>query len=390
MSLPILDKIKVYFPDQKKSSVKNLLIMCASIFEAESTNLNKVKRKIGKITGNLQSSPAANYRRSTRFFNLPDEEKRALMRILVFLIVFLIKDKEKIKYLTLDGTSWEIGDKKVQLLTLCIVYKGVSIPLWWEELDKKGHSNTKERKKVIRQASKVLNLKGLILLADREYIGKEWFNYLRNKGIGFIIRLKENTYVDAINEASQRARKGDIFQKARYRKLIKMAQWKRYSNIGVSKYFKMNSKTYTFVVIQNPKQDPKAPLLFFISTLKDKIEIVKTYPIRWSIECCFKHLKSNGFDLEAINLKAPLKIMLMMAIVSFLYVLCVVEGFKQLKTKKKSHYKEYKDGTKTLAVSVFVKGLDALNNMFSNLSSFLDFLIQLGMPKKLTISQNVQ
>ena len=390
MSLPLLAKISEYFPAQKSTSVKNMLIMSSAIFETESTNLNKVKRNIGKITGNLKSSPDANYKRSIRFFNLPDEEKRALMRTLVFLIVFLVGEKKKIKYLTLDGTSWEIGEKKVQLLTLCIVYEGVSIPLWWEELDKKGHSNTKERKKVIRQAGKVLNLKGLILLADREYLGKEWFKYLINKRVGFVIRLKENTYVEQINEASQRAKKGEIFQKARYSKLIAMAKWQRYKNVGLSKYFRIDQKSYTFVVIDNPKNDPKEPLLFFISTLKNKIEIVKTYPIRWSIECCFKHLKSNGFDLEAINLKAPLKIMLMMAIVSFLYVLCVIEGLKQLKKKKKSHYKKYKDGTKTLAVSVFAKGLDFLNNEFFDLESFLDFLYRLCVAKKLAISQNVQ
>lgn len=153
-----------------------------------------------------------------------------------------------------------------------------------------------------------------------------------------------------------------------------MASFRKYRKKGVGKRFKLYGKSYTFVVIKNPKEDKKEPLLYFISSLEDKVEIVKTYPIRWTIECCFKHLKSNGFDLEAMNFKDPLKIMLMMAITSFLYVLCIIEGLKQLKFKKKSDWKKYKNGKITLAVSVFAKGLDFLNNKFRDLVSFIGFL----------------
>lgn len=375
MALPLKEEITEYFPYHHKTVVKNLLITTEAIFESESTNLNKVKKKVGKVTGNLATKPSSNYIRLIRFFKV--EDKRELIRSLICLSICLLESKSVVKYLTLDGTSWELGDKKIHLITLCLVYEGVSIPIWWEELDKKGHSNFKERKRVIREASKILDLSGLILLADREYIGKEWFNYLRNKKIGFIIRLKAKTYCTEINESSERAKVKDVFQKARYSKLVHMASFRKYRKKGVGKRFKLYGKSYTFVIIKNPKEDEKEPLLYFISTLEDKVEIAKTYPIRWTIECCFKHLKSNGFDLEAINFKDPLKIMLMMAITSFLYVLCIIEGLKQLKFKKKSDWKKYKCGKITLAVSVFAKGLDYLNNKFRDLISFVGFLISL-------------
>lgn len=387
MALPLKGEITEYFPHHSKTVVKNLLITSEAIFESESTNLNKVKKKVGKVTGKLETKPSSNYIRLIRFFKV--EDKRELIRSLVCLCVCLLESKSKIKYLTLDGTSWELGDKKVHLLTLCIVYEGVSIPIWWEELDKKGHSNFKERKRVIREASKTLNLSGLVLLADREYIGRGWFNYLTNKKIGFIIRLKAKTYCTEINEASDRAKAEDIFQKARYSKLVHMASFRKYRKQGVGKRFRMYGKSYTFVVIKNRKDDPKEPLLYFISTLKDKVEVVKTYPIRWTIECCFKHLKTNGFDLEAMNFKDPLKIMLMMAITSFLYVLCIIEGLKQLKVKKKSDWKKYKSGKITLAVSIFAKGLDYLNNKFRDLESFIEFLKSLLRQENLSFFKNV-
>ncbi|MEM6320792.1 MAG: transposase, partial [Bacteroidota bacterium] len=224
MALPLEEEITEYFPYHNKTVVKNLLITTEAIFEWESTNLNKVKKKVGKVTGNLATKPSSNYIRLIRFFKV--EDKRELIRSLICLSICLLESKSVIKYLTLDGTSWELGDKKIHLITLCLVYEGVSIPIWWEELDKKGHSNFKERKRVIREASKILDLSGLILLADREYIGKEWFNYLRNKKIGFIIRLKAKTYCTEINESSERAKVNDVFQKARYSKLVHMASFR--------------------------------------------------------------------------------------------------------------------------------------------------------------------
>ena len=64
-----------------------------------------------------------------------------------------------------------------------MVINRVSIPICWEELDKKGTSNFEERKGLIETACKWYNLKGMVLLADREYIGEHWFKYLVSKGL---------------------------------------------------------------------------------------------------------------------------------------------------------------------------------------------------------------
>ena len=79
-------------------------------------------------------------------------------------------------YLTLDATSWKFGKTNIQLLVLSLVYRNVSLPLYWVNLDKKGHSWQQQRKRVLQQAMLLYPLKGMCLLADREYVGKEWFN----------------------------------------------------------------------------------------------------------------------------------------------------------------------------------------------------------------------
>jgi len=388
MSLPLPKQFTEYFSDHSQTDVKNLLITAESIFEAETTNLNKVKKKVCRVTDNYRTSPESNYKRLTRFFSL--SHKRKLVRSIMMIVCCMLDGKEKIKYLALDGTSWQLGEKKIHLITLSVVYHGVSIPIWWEELDKSGISNFQERKKVIIQASKIFNLKGLILLADREYIGREWFKYLKNKGIDFVIRLKRKVYRDEIDQACNSKTIVNPCQQARYSKLEHIAKHRRYLRNGVSKQFELMGKTYTFVVFKNPKQNAKEELLYFISSLVDKKQIITSYPIRWTIECCFKHLKSNGFRLEEINMKDAEKIMLMMGIVVFLYTLCIIEGMKKLKKCKPSDYKKFKDGSIFLTVSFFKKGLDYLNLKFNNLASFIQFLGDTLGKQKMVFLQNVQ
>jgi ribonuclease HIII len=79
-----------------------------------------------------------------------------------------------------------------------------------------------------------------------------------------------------------------------------------------------------------------------------------------------------------------------MAIVVFLYVLCICEGLKQLKKMKPSDSKKFKDGTITLTVSIFRKGLAYVHLKFNNLRTFVRYLRTILKHKNLLFLQNVQ
>jgi len=356
-----------------------LLICTQGIYAAKSTNLNEVKDKVGLILGNQSTTkPESNYQRLIRFFNIPDEEKEDLIKSLLFLGFYLLKLKgRKPKYLALDGTSWEYGVKKIHLLTLSVVINGVSIPIWWMELDKKGTSNFEERKQLMDKALSLYNLQGMILLADREYIGEQWFKYLKNKKLEFVIRLKKGIYKNYIDTQRQGENKCFKHQKWRYIGMEREAAKKQYESCGVAKQVRILGEDYTFVIFKNPKTDAEEPLVYFLSTLAKKQKVVKAYPIRWSIETCFKHLKTNGFNLEALNFKKSEKIKLMMGIVVFLYILCIGEGWLQYKTMKKSDWKKYADGSVNLAISIFRKGRSYLTGKIGNFKLFLKYLHRL-------------
>ena len=95
-------------------------------------------------------------------------------------------------YLSMDRTNWQWGKQNINILMLSITYKGIAIPLFWSLLDKKGNSNTSERialmDRFIIQFGKD-NIMGL--LADREFIGADWFRWLKKERIHFIIRIKK-------------------------------------------------------------------------------------------------------------------------------------------------------------------------------------------------------
>lgn len=382
MTLPYLDnldKLKPYFVDKDPFLINNLFVTSNSILQARTTNLNIVKNYVGGVVGNSETKPDSHYTYLVRFFGREDAEQ--LAPCLLYVTFFLLHDKFKVKYLTLDGTSWELGGKFYHFLTLCVLYEGVSIPIWWKDLGHKGISSQSERADFLQEALKRYNLKGMILLADREYIGEQWFAFLRKKGIHFIIRLKKEiyrTYVDQqLTPVACMSRRYDSGQKKRYSHLKRLAHSPIYQNTGVAKYILIDEEIYLFVMYKNPnhKADKEDETLFFLSSLNKKEQVLRNYPLRWTIECCFKHLKSNGFNLETINIRGAAKENLMFTILVFLYTFSIVQGLKEY-IKSNKIFKKYQSGKTSLAVSVFKKGNDKLICTLNNIQIFYKIVVQ--------------
>lgn len=308
-------------------------------------------------------------------------------------------------YLTLDGTKWEYDDTFIHLLTLCIVVDGVGIPIWWEDLSKEGHSSQAERLSFFKKALERYDLRGKCLLADREYIGRDWFSFLRQKGIvpiaiGIVIRLKKGIYRNEVDAWTARSTNKETAQHLRYSALEHRAKLSKYHGKGVAKEVYIEDEKYLLVVVRNQNwktgDNPNEELLYLLTTLNKRTKAIKAYKIRWSIECCFKCLKSKGFvpiaiGMEAINVKGDEKIFLMVALVSFLYTLCVIQGLEiAKKSSKKSDLKRFKNGTVTLAKSYFKRGKEELKKFLYNIFDFVTFISKLLTAAKPPINLFVQ
>ena len=101
----------------------------------------------------------------------------------------------------IDRTNWKLGSIHFNLLVLSIAFKGIAIPIYWQNLGKGGTSNTAER---MYSVVKIIQLVGKnrisCILGDREFIGHEWFSWLAKSQIDFAIRIKGNTLVKRSEE----------------------------------------------------------------------------------------------------------------------------------------------------------------------------------------------
>ena len=96
--------------------------------------------------------------------------------------------------LTIDRTNWKWGKSNLNIFMLGVVYKGIAIPLYWQMLDKRGNTNHLERCELIERFIKQFGKDNLeMIVADREFVGEKWFNWLTNNHIPFAIRIKKNS-----------------------------------------------------------------------------------------------------------------------------------------------------------------------------------------------------
>jgi len=365
-----------------RAVVKNTLIVAESILRCQSLNLNKVKDVVPLVTGKATNKASGDYKRLTRFFDKgkietkEDKEKyeelMGYLRSLCWLILF---NQEKgsrrsfnikhVKYLLLDGTKWDFGSHHLHLLTLCITIGDVAIPIWWEDLEKAGHSSQAERISYLGKVLKMYNLQDMTLIADREYIGYKWFKELKKKNIRFVIRVKEGIYHECINRAvglSWEELKAKAEKKAKGKK--------------VSKRFSLDGLDLHYIILKNPRPDADDELIHLVSDWDSPSAAAKIYELRWQIEVCFKHLKTNGLNLEQMSVRGKEKRHLMMAIAILVYILAIREGIieEAILKDKVLYKKDTYTGYYYRVESIFKKGLSILIRKLLQAKYFSNYL----------------
>ena len=84
-------------------------------------------------------------------------------------------------------------------------------------------------------------------------------------------------------------------------------------------------------------------------------------PAKYTTECCFKYLKTNGFDLENQNLAQVHQVEILTALLAWLYTVCVAGGIieqqEKLELGRRIKFKTYKNQKKSLDRLLFNAGL---------------------------------
>ena len=237
----------------------------------------------------------------------------------------------------MDRTNWRWGKKNINLLVLSACYKGVAIPLYCIALDKKGNSDTSERIQLIDYFIEGFGRKKIAcLLGDREFIGEDWFKYLRNLKIPFDMRVKKNHVTT--NSRGLEVSINALFYGLKVDEFSAL-QGKR-KLMGQELYLSALRLKDGELLILASSEDPEGALT--------------RYARRWEIETLFSCLKGKGFNFEDTRITELERIESMMAVLSIAFAWAHKVGDWRHKNQKPIKAKKHG----RLSVSYFRYGLD--------------------------------
>ena len=268
------------------SRLQTLCLLLIGIASARTVNLSHLSGEMP-----TQAKVESTYRRLQRFFQhvVLGEDWSAQ---LVIRMLGLFGNWN----LCLDRTNWKIGRKQINLLVLAVATRPYRVPLIWTVLGKAGNSNTKERIALMKRYLDLFGAESIkCLLADREFIGLDWLDFLHDQDIPFIIRVRSNLYV-LCEDGTRRS----------LRELLRTCRGERAftAHFGTSKDAEPVWLNFTAKRIQGKE------LLIVVSN-RLAHHALTTYRMRWAIECMFAEAKTKGFNLEDTRLSIAKKLSLL-------------------------------------------------------------------------------
>ena len=346
--------------------IKTLLLLIQCILRSGTVCVYKNRSEAGAATGKRDLVKESIYKTFLRFFSMKCKD------VFCICIIYLIINTLQLDgcvYLVMDRTNWKIGKTNINILYLGLLLpNGSFIPILFDPLEKRGNSNTTERKDILGRFCDIWQQNGLkkgVFLGDREFIGVTWFKAILQAGFSLVIRLRATDYFNDL--CAQRNR-----EVAKMHQTIEKTV-KRYGFFR-SKITLEGQDFYYIVLPINVKKQRKSDekYLILISDNPNIKQVSEQYRLRWKIEVFFFNIKSNGFNVEDINFKDLEKVQLMLAILAFLYVLIHKEHLINAKNIKD---KKFKFGS-TKAISIFRNSYDDFKLKILNIKHLIRFIIK--------------
>lgn len=257
--------------------------------------------------------------------------------------------------LTLDRTEWKFGKTPLNILVIGVLVGDISVPLVWSLLPKAGASDTAERIALFDRLFTLVSPERIgSVVADREFIGSEFFGFFLKAGIRFRIRIRKNFLAPR--------RDGKFVPVYRFFQALEPQQPAR-----VFRPLPIGGQTLWITGMKLKGGD------YLIVVSADRTAAaLEDYARRWSIELLFGCLKSRGFNCEDTHLTDPERIEVLMAALALAFFWAhrvgVWKNDREPLTVKKHGRKEK---------SVFRYGLDELKTIIHNFTARKNDFIRL-------------
>lgn len=285
--------LKEKLPHRRIDALKRIAEVIFGIVASESTRHRKIAAHIDR-----EAAPDSKAKVVARTFHDAELTEQDVLDILLP----LLPDGKLV--FVLDRTNWKHGKTHVNILALGVVLAGVVIPLVREIIEHAGNSCAKTRIKLLSRLLKAIPAKRWrVVIADREFVGEEWFKFLRQKKIKRCIRIKETTRMDEllVRDHFKNLQPGSV------RGLMEKAQ------------------VYGSLMQVVATLSPAGERVIVASDLSIW-DTLQTYRWRWGIECTFSGMKSRGLGLEETHMTQPSRIACLFSLLSVAFAWMVRVG----------------------------------------------------------------
>lgn len=273
--IPLTQALRKHF-SWHDARIGCLVQMIAGLFTCQSVNTYRLAQRLGG-----QAQFASRAQRIRRLLKEQAFDWSAVGK----LILFLSGAGTKRLTVQVDRTNWDFGKHKINFLVMSVTVGRLAVPIVWEQLPKKGNSNTKERLSLLQRFLTIVPASRIrVLLADREFIGKDWFTILRKKKIPYAIRIRDNLIATLPNGGT-----AAIKRLCRDLKPGQSREWKRI----------MLGQAHTALAVKRLPSGDLLAVAYYGLGRRDPLEV---YRERWKIEMLFACLKRKGFNLEDTHL----------------------------------------------------------------------------------------
>jgi hypothetical protein len=244
------------------------------------------------------------------------------------------------KYIiALDRTCWKFGKSDINVLFLVIIFGNISVPIYWYPLDHGGACPSWMMEEILMRFINNFGIDKIkYLLADREFMSKEWLSFLTKNQIKFAIPLRKDMLI-RLDKNLQTKPVGKSFND------VKPFEYKEIKGI-------LWSHRVTLSAYRNDKNE----LMVVAASGDIDVSIFALYKYRWAIERLFKHLKSSGFDIEKSHITDPDRFVKLVAVCAIASAMIIKNGLIQHEIKP-IKIRDLKNKPRLL-VSFFTYGFD--------------------------------
>ncbi|MFI0849791.1 IS4 family transposase, partial [Mesorhizobium sp. IMUNJ 23232] len=289
----LMETLGIHF-GLSKSRLLTLAALVVGLVQSRTVNLSHLA---AHLCGSALH--ASKYRRLQRFFQFVRLDQAVAARLVLRML-----DLERPKFLALDRTNWKLGSRDINILMLAVVTRRFRVPLLFCLLPHQGNSDTGLRIALMRRYLSLFGAASIrCLLADREFIGQEWMDFLNENNIPFAIRVK--TGMTATLDDGRTWSLATLLRRRRARSATFICKAHLNGTEGATReQLSLVAKRLAngeWLIIATNRPDPKQAL--------------NDYRKRWGIECMFGDAKTRGLNIEDTHITDPEKLASLIVII---------------------------------------------------------------------------